>query len=428
MGARTRRHVVPSRATTTASAVALLVGAGLVTLAPAAQAAPVAVTLNFSCPLPLIGDQRVSVTYQADVPATTVAGQPVEIAGLRAVLRLPDTATQGFALVGASTIEGTSTQGFGLTGADAAGFETTAPIPRAAVPPSGAFDVPVEPVDSSFAASTPGTVVLSVSALRLTLTPRRADGTETGLGTFDSACTLTAGQDTTLASIAVTEPNLPPTAADDTYTTAAGTTLTVPEPGVLANDTDPEDQPLTAVAPSATEAAGEVELNSDGSFTYTPAAGFSGVDTFTYSASDGTGTSAAATVLITVTPPPVTGPRRADLAAALDAPSTAEPGRPFPVTLTVRNAGPSAATGVSSTIVVPVGLRITDAGTGKITLGHVVSFSRPTLAGGESVTYTVTVTADRPGGPRTFSGATVSTQTRDPRYADNADTASTTVR
>jgi hypothetical protein len=47
-----------------------------------------------------------------------------------------------------------------------------------------------------------------------------------------------------------------------------------------------------------------LSLNANGSFTYTPNAGFSGADSFTYEANDGTVDSAAATVSITVTNAP----------------------------------------------------------------------------------------------------------------------------
>ncbi|MCF6391742.1 cadherin-like domain-containing protein, partial [Mycobacterium sp. MBM] len=45
-----------------------------------------------------------------------------------------------------------------------------------------------------------------------------------------------------------------------------------------------------------------LQLNTDGSFTYTPDADFNGTDTFTYTATDGTATSSVETVSITVAP------------------------------------------------------------------------------------------------------------------------------
>ena len=89
----------------------------------------------------------------------------------------------------------------------------------------------------------------------------------------------------------------------DTYTdTPTPTSLTVDEPGVLGNDTDPEDEALTAIL--VTDVAnGTLTLNADGSFTYAPNLNFWGTDTFTYQANDGHGNSAPATVTITVLPP-----------------------------------------------------------------------------------------------------------------------------
>ena len=91
----------------------------------------------------------------------------------------------------------------------------------------------------------------------------------------------------------------PPTANDDAYTAYKGATLTVPASGVLSNDTDANDDPMTATSASD-PANGSVTLNADGSFTYTPDAGFSGTDTFTYVADDGRGFTDSATVTITV--------------------------------------------------------------------------------------------------------------------------------
>ena len=70
--------------------------------------------------------------------------------------------------------------------------------------------------------------------------------------------------------------------------------------GVLANDTDTENNPLTATMVGG-PTNGNLTLNSDGSFTYTPNTGFSGSDSFTYKANDGKLDSNTATVTITVT-------------------------------------------------------------------------------------------------------------------------------
>jgi len=108
----------------------------------------------------------------------------------------------------------------------------------------------------------------------------------------------------TTVSITVTAVNDPPVATADTYATP--TTLTVAAPGVLANDTDTDGNALTAQLVTG-PAHGTLTLKADGSFVYTPAATYSGTDSFTYKASDGASLSNVATVTITVSaPPPVT--------------------------------------------------------------------------------------------------------------------------
>jgi VCBS repeat-containing protein len=95
--------------------------------------------------------------------------------------------------------------------------------------------------------------------------------------------------------------NVAPVAVDDSYTTAQDTPLSVPAPGVLANDSDADSDPLTAVQLSSA-VNGEAALNADGSFSYTPNTGFTGTDSFTYEAHDNNGgVSASATVTISVT-------------------------------------------------------------------------------------------------------------------------------
>ena len=67
--------------------------------------------------------------------------------------------------------------------------------------------------------------------------------------------------------------------------------------GVLLNDHDPEDDPLTAALVQDVE-HGTLLLSGDGTFSYTPDPGFIGNDTFTYRANDGQFDSEIATVVI----------------------------------------------------------------------------------------------------------------------------------
>ena len=90
-----------------------------------------------------------------------------------------------------------------------------------------------------------------------------------------------------------------PVATNDTYVVAENGTLLVGAAGVLGNDSDADGDALTA-ALVAGPAQGTLVLNADGSFGYTPDAGYSGNDSFTYQASDGALASNTATVSITV--------------------------------------------------------------------------------------------------------------------------------
>jgi hypothetical protein len=94
--------------------------------------------------------------------------------------------------------------------------------------------------------------------------------------------------------------NQPPDVQDDSYTTDEDTALTVAAPGVLANDSDNNSDPITAILQAGPANAASFTLNADGSFDYTPAADFNGNDSFTYLANDGQADSEIATVSLTV--------------------------------------------------------------------------------------------------------------------------------
>ena len=96
-----------------------------------------------------------------------------------------------------------------------------------------------------------------------------------------------------------------PVANSDTATSTDDQPVTI---NVLSNDVDPDGSLDPASVRVATNPAhGTVTAGSNGTLVYTPAAGFSGTDSFTYTVNDNQGaTSAPATVTLSVTAPTVT--------------------------------------------------------------------------------------------------------------------------
>jgi hypothetical protein len=102
-----------------------------------------------------------------------------------------------------------------------------------------------------------------------------------------------------IVSITVLPVGAPLVANDDHYDLGGGVVLDVPAPGVLANDSGPEGESLTAILVSG-PLQGVLNLSPAGGFNYTPTNHFSGPDTFSYQVSDNQTNSSPAMVSITV--------------------------------------------------------------------------------------------------------------------------------
>ncbi|HGY57155.1 MAG TPA: tandem-95 repeat protein [Caldithrix abyssi] len=92
--------------------------------------------------------------------------------------------------------------------------------------------------------------------------------------------------------------NHAPTAVDDSDSTYQDTAVTI---DVLANDSDPDGNPLTV--DSVTDPPNGTAVNNGSDVTYTPDAGYTGTDQFDYVVSDGQGGLDTATVTVTVLQP-----------------------------------------------------------------------------------------------------------------------------
>jgi VCBS repeat-containing protein len=103
------------------------------------------------------------------------------------------------------------------------------------------------------------------------------------------------------------QPNRPPDAVDDgsadfpAFTIDEDTTLTVATPDILGNDSDPDGNlDPNSVTLISGPSNGDLDLNIDGTFTYTPTVNWSGTDTFEYQVCDTEGLCDTATVYIGV--------------------------------------------------------------------------------------------------------------------------------
>ncbi len=104
------------------------------------------------------------------------------------------------------------------------------------------------------------------------------------------------GSDNAVVTITVTSINDAPIATDDSISASQDSLITIIS--VLDNDSDAEGDTLVVIA--ATSSNGVVNVNDDGSLSYTANKGFSGTDTISYSISDGNGGTSDAMVTVTI--------------------------------------------------------------------------------------------------------------------------------
>ncbi|MCK0129260.1 Ig-like domain-containing protein [Erythrobacter sp. F6033] len=181
------------------------------------------------------------------------------------------------------------------------------PLPNLANVDSAAVNVPVA---GNFSDLDGDTLTFSASGLPAglsidangnisgTIDPSASQGGPAGDGIYTVSVTADDGNGGTVTtSFAWTVTNPPPVAADDAASTNEDTPVNIP---VLANDSDPDGDPLTVT--SATAPNGSVVIEADGTVTYTPNPDFNGTDTITYQISDGEGGTSTASVTVTVNP------------------------------------------------------------------------------------------------------------------------------
>jgi VCBS repeat-containing protein len=139
----------------------------------------------------------------------------------------------------------------------------------------------------------------------LTYTPTgEFNGTDSFTYTINDGFGETA---TATVTITVNSVNDAPLATADAVSTPQDNPLVIATATLLGNDTDIDGDPLS-VDSVGNPANGTLTDVGNGSYTYTPNAGFTGTDSFTYTVTDGNGGTDTATVTVTVMPPPPVNP------------------------------------------------------------------------------------------------------------------------
>ena len=205
-----------------------------------------------------------------------------------------------------------------------------------------------------------GSVTRSTTAVRYT--PKAGfSGVDTFVYRIKDSTNRTADAQVT---VTVTAPvNTAPVAGADSASTVSPNPVTI---NLLANDTDANGDTLSVTANTA-PANGTV-TRTGGSATYTPAAGFSGSDSFAYTLSDGNGGTATGTATVSVSAAPAPPPAATAGSAILSwsIPTTRADGSPIAISeiagyeIYVLAEG----TGVSSVITVTSGTTTTYTVTG----------------------------------------------------------------
>ncbi len=218
--------------------VGIAVAAGTAVTAgvgPGTSEQVVSVRLGYTCAFPS-GAEQTTVQVSATFPTDGTVGHPIRPTGTAVTAAFPHAAVADLLKMHAATVNSTGRLSTGVTHN---GVRSTDVWPRlgsvvAPVPATGTLVLtdsgPARPVT----VTTSGNVTFSAAALSLLLIPHTSGGGATSPPTVRVGCTLNAGQDASLATVAVTgTPNPSPGTNPVSVPPQAGapTASALPKPG-----------------------------------------------------------------------------------------------------------------------------------------------------------------------------------------------------
>jgi hypothetical protein len=184
------------------AATGIAAGAGATTSRPTAMVSRV--SLAYACGFPS-GSQPVIVLAGATFPAAGTAGQPIQLAGAGVTVTLRHAAVADLTRQRATAV--TAIASF-TTVVTRQGRSVTVSWPRLAapavpVPAQGSMTLTTSGAAPPVTAAAPGDVTFTAAGLSLSFTLHHADGAATTPAVMRVRCTLSPGQDVTLATVPV---------------------------------------------------------------------------------------------------------------------------------------------------------------------------------------------------------------------------------
>lgn len=207
------------------AAAGAVLGVCCLGVAPAAQAATT-VTLNYTCSVPVIGDQPMTVSLVWDAAPTHRVGQSTQSIPLTISAQISSETTDALNIVGASSVQGTAD----VSGAVVApqgdiNGDITMNVGKTAVPNSGQLTFTATGTLPPAVFTKPGAAQLMVgNSFTYSFTAQDASGDQ--LGYADATCSLNPGQSGLIATfeILAAAASAPPSASptSTTVTPASG--------------------------------------------------------------------------------------------------------------------------------------------------------------------------------------------------------------
>jgi Family of unknown function (DUF6801)/Bacterial Ig-like domain (group 3)/Domain of unknown function DUF11 len=385
-GAKMVLHAVSARFARLLAAVCVTALSVLTVGAASARAAESSLTLRYTCAFPLIGSRSVTVTYRMDLPSSVMQGVPTSPSGATADIVLPAVVTRGLTLIGAATVLGSTVSDQSVTNGTARfGGPVFYTVPSTPLPASGAFTMHATGTFPSITFPNAGTAELTVGNLSLTLTPLNGRGKPTVLGTLNSACTQVPGQNNVLGTIPVLVPVTATTTAvaSSANPSVQGQTVTYTatvRPAGVSGSVAFNDggTPVTGCAARSLSSSGQAICQA----AYVTTGSHAITAVYSGDAANAGSTSPVLTQSVVVD--------RADLKVTLSMPAQAADGAIVTQKVTVTNQGPATASTEVTALNEPSQLAVIDAD-GALVRGPLLTWSRPSLAPGATLTFTVTV-------------------------------------